>query len=157
MTFPVSFYLVRLRLLKSWIFNRIDDIEQPPLEDIYYNQQVSYEMKMINSSKEKDRLQGLYITDHAYDMAKERLGMNRTSFEKISAKALEFGVKQSDSAGNLKRYIDSKYFAQKSANNIRIYGENLFIFSKQTLITVYQIPNNLRKSALKIQKNNHGK
>ena len=133
--------------------NNIDGMVQPTLEELYYKQQVSYEMKMINKEPKREKnTTGVYITDHAYEMAKDRLSMNRGSFEKLAGKAFLLGVKQADSAGNLKKYIDSKYFVAKSANNIRIYGENLFVFSKNTLITVYQIPNNLRKSALKIQK-----
>lgn len=148
----VSFYITKLRLLKSWLYNKIDGIDSS-LEDLYYRHQVSYEMREINREKKKEKVaEGLFITDHAYDMAKERLSMNRTSFEKLTAKAFVCGIKHSDSAGNLKKYIDSKFFVEKSANNIRIYGENVFIFSKNVLVTVYQVPTNLRKSALKLQK-----
>jgi len=148
----VAFYSMKLKLLNSWLCNKIDGIECGTLEDLYYKQQVTYEMKEINKVGEKERSKrGVFITDHAYDMAKNRLSMNRGSFEKLSEKAFILGVNHSEVAGNLKKYIDSKFLSQRSANNIRIYGENIFIFSKQTLITVYQVPTSLKKSALKCQ------
>ena len=150
----VAFYSMKLRLLQSWLCNKIDGLECGTLDDIYYKQQVTYEMNEINKGKERDKAKRVvFVTDHAYHMAKERLSMNRVSFEKLSEKAYLLGVNHSEVAGNLKRYIDKKFLSQRSANNIRIYGENIFIFSKQTLITVYQIPLNLKKSALKCRAN----
>lgn len=85
------------------------------------------------------------ITDHAYERAKERLSLNKAALERLAVKALEQGKKHSDTKGQLKKYIDGLWFRHRNANNVRLYGENLFLFVDNTLVTVYQLPNNLRK------------
>lgn len=87
----------------------------------------------------------IIITDHAYNRAKERLKLSRAAFSRLAETAFTDGKKHSEAKGNLKKWITSVYFKNKEMNNIRIYGENCFFFSKNVLVTVYQIPNNLRK------------
>lgn len=113
------------------------------------------QMAAINGRKLTD-ISFINVTDHAYEMAKERLSINKTAFLKLAEKAFKEGMGHKDSVGNLKKWIDGLYLKYKTANNIRIYGENIFIFSGKNLVTVYQVPNNLRKAALKNQKEKQG-
>ena len=45
---------------------------------------------------------------------------------------------------SLHRYLDSVYLSYGNANQMRIYGEALFIFSGSKLITVYALPTKYR-------------
>ncbi len=87
----------------------------------------------------------LEITKHAYSRGKERVGLDAKAFEVMVMKAYISGKKHGDTKGQLKKYIDSLYFKYKNANNTRIYGYHIYLFNKETLITVYHIPNELKK------------
>lgn len=88
----------------------------------------------------------IIITDHAYLRAKERLSLNKKSIDRLASSAFKSGIKQSDTKGQLKKYIDNLWFEYKTANNIRIYGEIIYFFSNNRLITLYQIPNEFKKT-----------
>lgn len=92
---------------------------------------------------------GITITQHAYDRSKERLGFDRPATDKMALKAFTDGVAHGQAKGRLKRYFDKLYLEYKNANNVRVYGENIFLFSGSTLITVYQLPHDLKKLAQK--------
>lgn len=85
------------------------------------------------------------ITNHAYERAKERLRWSPTVLDKMAEKAFHDGVRHSDTKGSLNRFITSIWFDYKNCNNIRIHGENMFFFAGETLITLYQLPNNFKK------------
>jgi hypothetical protein len=89
------------------------------------------------------------ISDHAYDRGKERLGLDKSAFEKIATKAYIAGKPHKDCKGRLKTYVTSLYFQYQTANNIRIYGENIYLFKNNTLITCYQLPNEFNEQGLK--------
>jgi len=151
--FDISRYVDKLKAAKEWIFNKIDGKENFDLNKRYYDIDVLYEMDEINKKEVAETDSDLIITDHAFDRAKERLSMNRSAFKKQAELAWMGGISHYECAGNLKKYIDKLYLSyQRKANNIKIYGEVVFIFSSNILITTYQIPNNLKKSAFKNQK-----
>lgn len=100
-------------------------------------------MKNIDSIDKKINLS---ITDHAYQRAKERLSISKKSVDRLADSAFENGIRHSDIKGQFKRYIDKLYFQYKTANNIRIYGEIIFLFANNTLITLYQVPQEFRKT-----------
>ena len=85
------------------------------------------------------------ITKHAYDRVKERLGWKSKVLDKMAEKIFLDGIKHKDTKGKLRRYLTKLWFSYKYCNNVRIYGENIFFFCDNRLITVYQLPNNLRK------------
>ena len=90
----------------------------------------------------------IYVTSHAYEKGRERLSLNKKSLLKLTTTAFERGLKHTDLKASLKKYIDKLFFnnSGRSKNfNIRIYGEVLFIFDNERLITLYQIPSNLKK------------
>jgi hypothetical protein len=103
---------------------------------------INEEGLMAFKAKKKDEI---LITDHAYLRAKERLSLNKKSIDRLAKVAYVKGIKQSDTKGQLKKYVDKLYFEYKTANNIRIYGEVIFLFSKNTLVTLYQVPNEFRR------------
>ncbi len=90
----------------------------------------------------------IIITDHAYKRAKERLSLTSNAFKKLATKAYHQGISKSDCSGNLAKYVYKLWRSYQVANNIRIFGEYVFLFTGNILITVYQIPNNVKKAAI---------
>lgn len=84
------------------------------------------------------------ITKHAYERAKERLNFSKGVLEKMAKKAFKDGIKHKETKGNLNKYVTGIWFRYKHSNNVRIYGEVIFFFAGNILITLYQLPNNLR-------------
>lgn len=95
------------------------------------------------------------ITNHAYDRANERLSLDKSSFARLASKAFNEGFTHSDAKSQLKKYLDKIWFQHKTSNNVRLYGENIFFFKNNVLITVYQLPFPLRKYLKVIKKNVH--
>lgn len=85
------------------------------------------------------------VTKHAQKRLKERCGLSKKAAGRLANLAYERGMKHSETTGNLRKWVDSQYFYNETANNIRLYGDKAFIFSGYKLITVLQIPHNLVK------------
>lgn len=83
------------------------------------------------------------LTKHAIKQAKSRLGWNESTLQRMVPKIMSDGIKHNQTKGSLKKFMDHTYTKYGDANNMRIYGEDLFIFSGNTLITLYRIPNKL--------------
>lgn len=81
-----------------------------------------------------------HLTDHAVQRTKERVGLPKRSAEKNAQKALESGIRHCETKGSLNRYITALYWKQETANNIRIYCNNVYIFNNDVLITVFPLP-----------------
>lgn len=92
----------------------------------------------------------MQITNHADDRLKERCGLNKKSKERMVQRVLDKGIKHSETKGRLNKWIISLYFYNKMANNIRIWGNQVYIFTGEKLITVINIPNNLKKELPKM-------
>lgn len=90
------------------------------------------------------------VSAHAEKRLKERCGLNKKSIQRIAEKAYTEGVKHSHTKGQLNKWVTELYFYNKTANNIRLYGDKAYIFTGSFLITVIQIPADLfnKKSAL---------
>lgn len=119
-------------------------------KEYYLRHEIDADVAEMNKSKMEEKLP-IIISDHAYDRGKDRLGLSRTAFQQKAIKAFKEGICHSEVAGNLKRFIDKTYLKEGNANNIRILNHFIFIFRKNILITVYQVPNNLKKSVFKIK------
>lgn len=87
----------------------------------------------------------IIITDHAFERAEERLNIGKKSLERFANKAYAQGIKHADTKGKLKKYITKIWAVDKEVNNVRIYGENVFLFVDNRLITLYQLPNEFKK------------
>lgn len=101
-------------------------------------------------------LNNVIITKHAYERAKERLRWKHKVLDKMAEKAYLDGIKHKDTKGSLMKYLTKLWFKYKHCNNVRIYGENIYFFSDNVLITIYQLPNTFKKY-LKISTNNLNK
>jgi len=95
------------------------------------------------------------ITKHAFERGKERLGFNKKALERITNKAFQEGISHKDTKGKLHRYLTKLYFKDKfRAENIRIYGDAIFIIQKKRLITIYNLPKEFRNTIKRIKKKN---
>ena len=87
----------------------------------------------------------MQVSNHATDRMSERCGLNKKSSERLSKLALENGISHNDTVGSLNRYLTKLFFYNKTANNIRIYGEYVYIFCDDILITVIPLDNKYKK------------
>lgn len=92
------------------------------------------------------------ITNHAKVRAEQRLNLPLEPFLKLSAKALVTGLSHNQTTGRLNKYVTRLYMQGKSANNIKIYGEFIYLFQNDKLITVFAVPNDLKAISNKLQK-----
>ncbi|MGB3798558.1 MAG: hypothetical protein WA952_02015 [Lewinella sp.] len=84
-------------------------------------------------------------TPHAYDRAKERLGLNRKALSKKLPKVIQDGLSAEDALGTLKYYLLSKQRESGAAGGAIVYGENVYIFNDRMLVTVFRLPAGLHK------------
>lgn len=81
---------------------------------------------------------------------KERCGLNKKSVDRIAEKAFKEGITHGQTKGRLNKWMTKLYFTNKTANNIRLYGDKAYIFCNEILVTVIQIPNDLIKDFKKM-------
>lgn len=63
----------------------------------------------------------------------------------MAEKAFYEGITHKQTKGRLHKWVTSLFFKNCNANNIRLYGDNAYIFRGETLVTVIPIPGNLKK------------
>jgi hypothetical protein len=84
------------------------------------------------------------VTSHAKRRLKERCGVSKNSAMDMAERAFNRGISFENASTDLKKYISSVYIRhEKIGDNIRIYGNMVYVFDNRTLITVYPIPGNL--------------
>jgi hypothetical protein len=87
------------------------------------------------------------VTTHAHKRIKLRCGK---SMDRLAQIAFEKGLMHKDVSGSLRSFIDGLYNYNGTANNIRIYGDKIFIFSGEILITVYTLPTRFKNAVRKL-------
>lgn len=92
------------------------------------------------------------VTRHARKRAKERAGIGKKNIVQMSSRVFKEGLTYRDLNGKLKGWVSGKYICNPAANNIRLYGDQCYIFSGRTLITVFPIPEEYRDEARRLWK-----
>ena len=92
------------------------------------------------------------VTKHARYRMKQRCGVGKRSAHRMAEKVYRLGVRHGETSGNLRKWVDAQYFYNRSANQIRLYGDKAYIFHDEKLITVIQIPHNLVPEVSAIRK-----
>ena len=87
----------------------------------------------------------LVISDHAYKRARQRISWSRNALNRMTVMAYTCGIRRHELKGMLKHYTDDLMQGYSKRPEIRIYGEFIYIFRNQTLVTLYQVPCELRK------------
>lgn len=103
--------------------------------------QLEEQLKNQLGDQTEDKIE---VSRHAYERLHERCGLSRKAATRMAEKAFYIGMKHSDTKGQINRWITSLYFNNKNANNIRLYGNFAYIFCNKILVTVLEIPNNLK-------------
>jgi len=80
------------------------------------------------------------VTAHAKERMKERCKIKARSIERLARIAFEKGMNPSDFSGALHGYLMSLYEFNHQANNLRLYGDKIYIFCDDVLVTVYDTP-----------------
>lgn len=85
------------------------------------------------------------VSHHAKQRIKERIGVPKKSTERTFELALKRGLHHRDATGNLHKWMTSQITNKKGVQGV-IYNQKLFLYnSKEILITVITVPNNLAK------------
>lgn len=93
------------------------------------------------------------LTKHAILRAKQRMGLNEHSLERIAEKALKEGIPRNSLKGRLRKYVDSLWLAEKNSSNVRLWSEYAFLFTKSgILITILSLPNEMKNYKQYIKK-----
>lgn len=92
------------------------------------------------------------ITTHARQRARQRFGWSEESLSRMAAKAFYLGLGKRQAKGRLGLYFESIWKQYEKANNVRLYGEGLFVFAGSTLLTVWQLPLELRRLGTVLQR-----
>lgn len=92
------------------------------------------------------------VTKHANKRIHERINIPKTAIDRLAMKALEQGITHKEATGQLSKYLDKLFLTHKNNAKMRVYNQKVFIFaSDETLITVMELPTNLKKVAEKIK------
>lgn len=100
--------------------------------------------EVLNLLEGSDAIYGVIVTRHAADRMLERGGLNRKSIQRIANQVYSNGYPIERTKGRLRKWMYKISKSNPSAQNLRIYGDKLYIFSNDVLITVFNIPNNLK-------------
>lgn len=85
------------------------------------------------------------LTYHAQDRMKERAGLRGDAQKKMADKAMSEGAKPADFAGSLRRYLDG--LARRDGAVVRLYGEKVYLFASDRLVTVLNLPRKFAAAA----------
>ena len=120
-------------------FNQENFNQEDQTTTTYILEEGTSEEQLGEQSEDK-----IEVSRHAYERLHERCGLSRKAATRMAEKAFYTGMKHSDTRGQINRWITSLYFNNKNANNIRLYGNFAYIFCNKILVTVLEIPNNLK-------------
>lgn len=92
----------------------------------------------ISRKREGDTV---YISDHAMERLKERNGWNKKTALRMIKKVYDNGTPAGDVKGYLVPWIKNKVQTSLRGDTYILYGLNLYVFNKNTLVTVLNVPN----------------
>jgi len=93
------------------------------------------------------------VTRHAEHRTRERVGIPKKAVRRAAARAITQGVKRVETDGGLRKYLDYLYFRNGgSVDNIILYGDKVYLFNVDTLVTVLTIPTAHAKQAARLMK-----
>lgn len=92
------------------------------------------------------------ITQHAKTRMKSRAGVPTKAMKKMVRRAYERGIKYEDTDGELREFCKSKMIKKHGRRtSIRIHGGLVYVFDGIALLTAYQIPQEFRVEAERLQ------
>ena len=102
---------------------------------------MNYKQKKYHTHKHQID-EELIVTHHAKKRLKQRMGINKKNYDKISKRALDEGLKHSETSGLLNKYLNKIFLSHdRKAGNLRVYHQKIFVFtSENILVTILQLP-----------------
>lgn len=82
----------------------------------------------------------LIVTDHGEERIRKRCGVKRKAAERLAKIAFEKGITLEETTGELRSFLRAQQRYNGQANNIRVYGDKVYIFCNEYLVTVLNIP-----------------
>lgn len=82
----------------------------------------------------------IYISDHAMERLKQRNNWNKKTALRMIRKVYENGIDPQNVSGPISKWIKTREAVKEPGDVLKLYGNNLYIFNRQTLITVYAVP-----------------
>lgn len=89
-------------------------------------------------------------TVHAERRVRKRVGVPKKAVDTLRDIAFDKGVAHSQATGRLRKYFDFLWSHNRTADNIRIYGNFVWVFCGDVLVTVHALPREHQKAARKI-------
>lgn len=96
---------------------------------------MSYETKVNERSSET-----IFISEHAYMRLKERNGWSRKAASRMIDRVYQNGLRPDQVKGYLKCWINNKADYGTEGSEIVLFGEKLYIFNGNTMVTVIPTP-----------------
>jgi len=85
------------------------------------------------------------VTNHARMRLKQRVGLPKMSCQRHAERAFNKGMTHAQARGKLKWYLDTLFMKYRTAHNIRVYGQFVYLFGYRCeLITVLVLPRDLK-------------
>ena len=101
-------------------------------------------------------LETIKVTNHARRRGKLRMGINSAALNRMAEKASKFGLELDIFAGSFRDFLDLLLVPndnRKNIDKIKIYGEIIYLFKGNVLITLIKVPTEFKKT-VKNAKNN---
>lgn len=83
------------------------------------------------------------ITRHGKRRMYDRAGITKGNAEKMAKRIMKNGFAHTETAGNLKGFIGHCWDKHHNSNNMRVYGDKLYVYTNDRLITVLNIPQSI--------------
>lgn len=90
------------------------------------------------------------VTMHGKRRIHERCGVGSKAANRLAGIAFDKGINPSETVGQLNGYLNSLYLYNGQANNIRLYGDKIYIFCNDVLVTVFDTPRKYRNIVNKL-------
>lgn len=122
----------------------LDDLRNERIRRAFYvlvANELAYDDLQFVSTKHVTSDDCIYISDHAFKRMKERAGWNRDAALRMAGKVYEKGKRIQPTTARLQKWFDQKMIIYKGSMVSRefvLYGDYLFIFKNNILITMYQ-------------------
>ena len=91
-------------------------------------------------SRKREDPETVYISDHAIKRLKERNGWTKKASVRMVRKIYDEGLAPEDVRGRYASWVRQKDEQKGRNDKLLLYGENLYIFNNNTLVTVIPTP-----------------
>jgi len=94
------------------------------------------------------------ITRHGEQRIRERVGLPKKAVKRCAMRAMTNGLSYNEANGELLKYLNrlSKDSHGGWCDNIKVYGDKVYLFYGLILVTVLTIPTKHRKQAIRQQR-----